>query len=493
MYIRTRLTLWFLLILALVLAAFGLALYQFTRTSLLAEVDRDVQQRAAAIAAVARPAPDQLTLRIPPLDIFQAPDTYMQIVDASGRVLARSGNLDHRTLPVLPGRLHEARLAGVPLVIGAKPVRVGTRVLGYAVVARTPRTIYQAVGRLRSILYEGVPVALLLAAVAVWLLTRRALQPLEHLSGTAAAIAAARDHTRRVHAVGPSDEIRRLARTINGMLQALEDAYRKVQEVNDLQRQFLADVSHELRTPLTIMLSSLDLVSKVGAADRDFQARTLADMRVEVERMARMVTHLLILARSDAGAAVAREPLLVVDLVADACRQARPAGCATVLECRDLDLLEGAVVQGNADYLKQLFLILLDNAFKYTSPGGHVEVRAALHADTLTVTVSDTGIGIASTDLPHIFDRFYRADNARVQAGMGLGLAIAQRIAEHHGGTIAVESALGRGSRFTVTLPLLNVGSVRDATPPESAPRSLPAEAVRARRSPPWRQHSASR
>src|SRR5919202_38115 len=190
MYIRTRLTLWFLLILALVLAAFGLALYQFTRTSLLAEVDRDVQQRAAAIAAVARPAPDQLTLRIPPLDIFQAPDTYMQIVDASGRVLARSGNLGQRTLPVL-------------------------------------------VGRLRSILYEGVPVALLLAAVAVWLLTRRALRPLEHLSGTAAAIAAAQDHTRRVHAVGPSDEIRRLARTINGMLQALEDAYRKVQEVND--------------------------------------------------------------------------------------------------------------------------------------------------------------------------------------------------------------------------------------------------------------------
>src|SRR5919201_5714396 len=254
MYIRTRLTLWFLLILALVLAAFGLALYQFTRTSLLAEVDRDVQQRAAAIAAVARPAPDQLTLRTPPLDIFQAPDTYMQIVDASGRVLARSGNLGHRTLPVLPGRLHEARLAGVPLVIGAKPVRVGTHVLGYAVVARTPRTIYQAVGRLRSILFDGVPVALLLAAGAAWLLTRRALRPLERLSGTAAAIAAAQDHTQRVCLEGPSDEIRRLAQTINGMLHALEEAYqqqqeayRQVQEVNDLQRQFLADISHELR------------------------------------------------------------------------------------------------------------------------------------------------------------------------------------------------------------------------------------------------------
>src|SRR5207253_2977625 len=142
---------------------------------------------------------------------------------------------------------------------------------------------------------------------------------------TAAEIAATQDHAQRLCLAGPSDEIRRLADAINGMLQALEDAYRQVREVNELQRQFLADISHELRTPLTIMLSSLDLVSKVGATDPAFQASALADMRVEAERMARMVTQLLMLARSDAGAAVAYVPLLLADVVVMACRQARPA------------------------------------------------------------------------------------------------------------------------------------------------------------------------
>ena len=496
MYIRTRLTLWFLLILALVLAAFGYAIYEITRESLLAEVNRDVQQRASELAAVTRPAPGRLRLHIPPLDVFKAPDTYVQIVSSSGHVLARSANLGQRTLPVRPGRIGETRLAGVPLVVCAKPVRVGSHVLGYAVVARTPRTIYQAVGRLRSILFDGVPVALLLAAGAAWLLTRRALRPLERLSGTAAAIAAAQDHTQRVCLEGPSDEIRRLAQTINGMLHALEEAYqqqqeayRQVQEVNDLQRQFLADISHELRTPLTIMLSSLDLVAKVGATDPEFQAHALADMRVEAERMARMVTQLLILARSDAGATVAHMPLLVVDLLTDACRQARPAGCAATLVCRGLDLLNGAVVRGNPDYLKQLFLILLDNAFKYTPSDGRVEVTATLQPETVAVTVADTGIGIAATDVPRIFERFYRAENARTQAGMGLGLAIARRIAQQHDGTIAVESAPGQGSRFTVTLPLMNGAAAPDEGP-AGPPEPMPTAPARPWRLPRWRPRS---
>jgi signal transduction histidine kinase len=480
MYVRTRLTLWFVLILALMLAAFGYTIYELTRESLLAEVKRDVQQRATELAAVARPAPGQFVLHIPPLDVFKAPDTYVQLVNSSGRVLARSANLGRRSLPVPPGGLREARLSGVPLVVCAFPVRLGSHVLGYAVVARTPRTIYQAVGRLRSILYDGVPVALLLAAGAAWLLTRRALRPLERLSGSATAIAAAQDHTRRVRLEGPSDEIRRLAQTINGMLQALQGAYQQeqaalqqVQEVNDLQRQFLADISHELRTPLTIMLSSLDLVARVGASDAEFQARALADMRVEAERMARLVTQLLILARADAGATVTPVPLLVADVVAEACRQARPVGCATALDGRGLGLLNGAVVHGNPDDLKQLWLILLDNAFKYTPADGRVEVTATLQPETVAVTVADNGIGIAAHDLPRVFERFYRAENARAKAGMGLGLAIARRIADQHGGTIAVQSAPGQGSRFTVTLPLLNGAGAPDGEDEGPRPGSV--------------------
>ena len=128
-------------------------------------------------------------------------------------------------------------------------------------------------------------------------------------------------------------------------------------------------------------------------------------------------------------------------------------GSGTTLVCEGVDTLNGAVVRSNPDYLKQLFLILLDNAFKYTPVGGTVTVRAMVHQETVAVSVSDTGIGIAAADLPHIFERFYRAANARAQGGMGLGLAIAQRVAEQHGGKIEVHSEVGRGSTFTVSLP----------------------------------------
>jgi signal transduction histidine kinase len=177
-------------------------------------------------------------------------------------------------------------------------------------------------------------------------------------------------------------------------------------------------------------------------------------MRVEVDRMARMVRQLLIMARSDADAAVAYRPVLVADVVADAVRQQAANGGALTLTCRGLDRIDQAVVQGDPDYLKQLFLILLENAVKYTPAGGSVEVSGTLDAGTVVVRVADTGIGIAAADLPRVFDRFYRAKNARFQEGMGLGLAIARHIAEQHGGRLEVASELGRGSRFTVTLPL---------------------------------------
>jgi len=294
----------------------------------------------------------------------------------------------------------------------------------------------------------------------VWLLVRRATRPLEHLAATASEIAEASDHSLRLQPEGPPDEINRLVHTINGMLYSLEEAYRQVQAVNALQRHFLADISHELRTPLTIMLSSLDLLKKEGGTDPAFQASALENIQLEAECMARMVTQLLILARTDASATMTREPLLVVDIVDDFCRKARPSDSKTNLEYRELGLVEDAVVLGNADYLKQLFLILLENAFKYTPEGGKVEVIGTLNEDMVAITVADTGIGIAESDLSRVFDRFYHAENARFRSGMGLGLSIAQSIAEQHGGTITLESTVGQGSRFTVILPLLNRGDM---------------------------------
>ena len=175
------------------------------------------------------------------------------------------------------------------------------KVSAYVLVGQTPHQIYLALGQLRTFLYPATAIALLLAAATVWLLVWWSMRPLERLDAAAAEISSTRDHTRRVEPGRPSDEIGHLSRSINTMLSALEDAYRQVQNVSELQRHFLADVSHELRRPLTIMLSSLDILTRVGDEDPSFQAQTLSDMRIEIDRMARMVTQLLILARTDSA------------------------------------------------------------------------------------------------------------------------------------------------------------------------------------------------
>jgi two-component system OmpR family sensor kinase len=460
--IRVRLAISFVLVTAAVLWAFSAIVLQQTRGNLLGEIERDVRQRGDAFAAIAAPPPGETALHLPTLDVFTAPDTFLQVFDPNGNALASSGNLGSRVIPFHPdkiaaGAVEEVRLNGVVLFVYGAPLRVGSDVQGYIMVARAPRTIYLALNRLRGILYRGAAVALLFAGVAGLIIVHLTMRPLGQLARSATTIAATHDHTRRLKLKPIPDEIKQLQRTINGMLQSLEDAYRQVTTINATQRRFLADVSHELRTPLTIMLSSLDLLARDDALSPAFRAKTLADMRVEADRMARMVTHLLILARSDADAAVAYQPVLIEDIVADACRQPPSInGSAAALRCQGLEALGGAVVQGNPDYLKQLFLILLDNAFKYTPPDGTVEVQGAVDGRAVAVTVADTGIGIAPADVPHIFDRFYRAGNAVVRGGTGLGLAIARRISEQHGGTITVESEPEHGSRFTVRLPLLN-------------------------------------
>jgi signal transduction histidine kinase len=458
--IRTRLALVLVVFLAAVLGTFSVVIYQTTRSSLLSEVRSDVRQRATSVALAAAPAPGRQAMRLPRMDVFHAPDTYIQVRAPDGHILASSGNLGNRALPLIESAIRshqvvEAHLGGVPLFVCARPVLAQGRVLGYVVVARTPRTIYQSLNRLRQLLYPGAAIAVLCAGIIVWLLVWGSLHPLARLDRTTAAIAATGDHTRRVPEPRLPDEIGRLSRTINGMLASLDEAHRQVQGLSELQRRFLADVSHELRRPLTIMLSSLDVMKKVGATDPDFEERTLADMRLEADRMARMVTQLLTLARTDANTTVTRSPVLLADVLEEACQQGLPPDREKPVLCTDLERLDGVVVRGNSDYLKQLFIILLDNAFKYTPQNGMVEVIAKPKGRQVEVTVADTGTGIAPHDLDHIFERFYRADTTRHLPGMGLGLAIARHIVEQHEGAIRVESAPGRGSRFTVSLPLL--------------------------------------
>ena len=460
MFIRTRLTLWFLFILTLLLAIFSITIYQLIDRQLLTWVNQDVRDQASTLREDIHLCPGTAKLCVPKINVFRTPDVYLQVRSQDGTVLASSSNLEQHTLPILSGpaiadQIKEMPVDKLSLVVYCQPIMINHQLQGYVISAHAPETIYYALGALKKILIPSVIEAFVLVGIIVWLLVWQAMRPLEFLAVTAAEIAATKDHSRRLFSRKHNDEIDRLVHTINGMLQALEEAYQEVQKVNDLQSHFLIDVSHELRTPLTVMLSSLDLIKKVGATDPEFHDSSLENMRVEAERMARMVTQLLILARSDANVTAAYEPVLVRDIVTDLCSQRHSTNNEAGLECYDLEQLEDALVWGNPDYLKQLFLILLDNAFKYTPNVGKVEMHGNVDRGTVTVKVIDTGIGIPPGDLSKIFDRFHRAENAHIRSGAGLGLAIARRITEQHKGNIEVKSELGNGSCFIVTLPCL--------------------------------------
>jgi signal transduction histidine kinase len=223
-----------------------------------------------------------------------------------------------------------------------------------------------------------------------------------------------------------------------------------LQEAYQAQRRFVADASHELRTPLTTIRGNLGLLQReppIAEADR---VAVLADLVAESERMSRLVGDLLTLARTDAGRPLRHEAVPAAPLLADIARQLAAGHPGRRIHYEGAD---GVAVLGDPDALMQVLLILLDNALKFTPPEGDIRVTTTATHGQVAIAVRDTGPGISPAALPHIFERFYQGDTARAGAGTGLGLAIAKAVVEALHGTISVESAVGHGSTFTVTLP----------------------------------------
>ncbi len=456
MPIRIRLTLWYTGVLAAILLLFGLAVYVLLSLTLNNQVNRRLHETAEGIIGGSRVLSsfwDQPRLEIPQLDAFSASTIYVQVWDVHKRLVARTDNLrslrtsldgealqrEEQTLrDVLIGQAH-LRVLTTPLYQESDGVLVG-----HLQVATSLRTLDNARRGLLVILISGGLIGIILSAVLGALLAERALRPIDDITQTALQITRADDLSRRIPQADPFDEVGRLAGAFNEMLERLERLFRA-------QQRFVADVSHELRTPLTTIRGNVDLLRRMGQAD----PACLDAIQAETERMTRLVGDLLLLARADAGQLpLAQEPVEVDLLMADLARQAQLLARERVKVSLTVD--GPAIVRGDADRLRQLLLNLVDNALKHTPPGGRIWLRQAQADGWVRLTVYDTGKGIAPEDLPHIFDRFYRADKARSRShgGAGLGLSIARWIAEAHGGRIEVQSELDVGSAFHVWLPL---------------------------------------
>jgi heavy metal sensor kinase len=466
--IRIRLTLWYLLVLAVVLTLFGGGVYFALRESLDDSLETSIRSRSDALMGVIQvetgvPSLPSSVVQTEPVrdddgdfDDDIEDEQFARTWDRSGNVISDAGGKNAEVparrsivMPVIGGTERWARLPGDDdsFQILVRPIVVDGEVIGALEVGQSHEDVDDTLGALLIILMIAMPITLVLAGIGGLLIAGRALAPVDTVTRLARQISA-EDLSGRLNLDLPDDELGRLARTFDEMIARLEGAFRR-------QRQFTGDASHELRTPLTALKGQVEVALARPRDPAEYQA-VLAGVNEEVDRLIQLVGSLLTLARADAGEiGLLREPISLGDAVEGVVEQLEPLATQ-----RGIQLIEepGPAVTVDADesLVLQLLLNLVDNAIKYTPDGGAVRVGWSADSGSAFVTVADSGIGIDAEDLPHVFERFYRVDKARSRAegGTGLGLAISRWIVEAHGGEIGVTSTPGQGSVFTVRLPL---------------------------------------
>ena len=302
---------------------------------------------------------------------------------------------------------------------------------------------------LQRLLFYTVAICFVLALIAGHFISRRILTPIRAITRTAGSIEVER-LGQRLTIPRARDELSELARTFNRMLERLQEGF--VQ-----QQRFVSDASHELRTPLTVILGYSDMLSRWGREDKDILEEGITAIRSEAENMQQLIEKLLFLARADQKRqAVHKEAVLLTEILADTMEKMQMVTSSHEVV---LDRNDEAVVSADPVLLRQLFRIFLENSRKYTPAGGHIRASSILAEDgkSVTVTLSDDGIGIAPEHQAHIFERFYRVDSSRTKetGGSGLGLSIARWIAEQHGIRIAVKSAEGQGTAISLVIPTI--------------------------------------
>jgi signal transduction histidine kinase len=472
--LRQRLIVWYSLLVVALFVALSVATYAI-QAHVLADSARASVDRERAIVRAAlqnnlttTPPYWPTTVNIPEIDAYTAPGITIGVVDDQAHVRYQSadvgsvvrlplGNAMRSVLMQGQSVLLQTTIEGQPTLVALDPVFAGThQVIGVTYVARSQADINTTLGNLRWLLFGATLVALAMALGGGYLLTRRALEPLAMIARTAAKITQGLESDgnvgsatlqTRVPAVPDSGELGALVTDVNHMLDALA-AY------DDRQRQFVADASHELRTPLTTIRGNLEFVRRTPTADPMEREQSLHDASAEADRMALLVNDLLALARAQAQRPpLAAQPVEIDALLVDTFQMARERARAQGIPVEQIMLsrLTPVVVVGDAAQLRQVLLILIDNALKYAP--GSLDLRLQRQGQNAMISVRDQGPGISATDLPHIFERFYRTDRARDREGSGLGLAIARTIVRQHGGELRVTSKLGRGSTFIVMLP----------------------------------------
>ena len=461
-----RLTVWYFAVLGVGLSLFGVGAWLAMRASLHHAVDHTLKDRVQGVKHF-------MDEQIAALSILEIRDEFrehsvlgpggdlFQVSDAEGNWLYRSVPLeDNRLSARSPNQLGSAQLyenivmQGTPIRILSERVEVNGK--PYTVqVAASMQEMGQALSRFRWLLLFSVPLLLCLATVGGYLMSRRALAPVDAVTDAARSISI-QNLSERLEVPDTGDELERLSHTVNDMLARLEEAVQRM-------TQFTADASHELRAPTALIRTTAEIALRKERPAEDYK-EALREVLTESERMSHLVDSLLMLARADSGAeSLALTPVNVTENAAEACAEGRKLAMGKGVVFKAEIPSDGILVQGDAQSLRRLFLILVDNAVKYTAPGGEVVVTLRKDGEFALGVVRDTGIGIAEDDLPHVFTRFWRADKARSRenGGAGLGMSIAKWIADVHAGQLDIQSEPGSGTSIFIRLPLIDAVAVQ--------------------------------
>lgn len=457
MSLRLRLTILYTSLLGGVLLLFGTLVYGLVSTVLLSQLDARLSQSANQLVE---------RLRINPVGMFDprsvagfqpTENLLFQVWDIEGNLqLARPPSyrvpLSERGWGLGEPYYSTEEVDGSRVRVLTVPLRTLRQPVGYLHVGLSLSLIDVTQRTLAAVLALLIVLAMVITAAVAWIGTRRVLAPLATMTEVATQITQSGDLSRRIPFSGPPDS------DVGRLILAFNDTMERLEQLFQSQRRFMADVSHELRTPLTVIKGEVGLMRRMGKADDE----SLESIEAEVDRLTRMVGDLLVLEQAEAGQLpLDLRPVDLDTVVLEVLQQMKLlAGNRVELRLEDIDQVE---VIGDRDRLKQVLLNLVGNAIQYTPNNGRVTLSLGKTEEKAVFTVSDTGPGISPQDLPHIFERFYRAERSRKRqrgTGFGLGLSIAYWIVRSHGGDIEVHSVEGQGTTFEATLPLAGPGEI---------------------------------
>lgn len=454
--IRWRLTGWYAALLAAALVILGVALYFGLREQLYANFDDQLHSQAnLLLTTVQVKNGDQLAFAPNQNRDPENGEHFVRLLNTSGQSVSDTSTALNNGVPVDPVLVRAAlqgetlfssrQVDGQTLRIVTLPVRNGDTVVGVLQLGAFRGDVDDALNTLLVTLAIMAPAVLLLAGIGGYLLAGRALAPVAAITRLAGGIGADDLHA-RLNLPLPDDELGQLARTFDSMLARIEDAFSR-------QRRFTGDAAHEMRTPLSLMRGWIDLALARPRSPAQYR-EVLRDLDDELARLTDLVATLLALARADSDRImIERAPFDLANTIGLVLEQYAPTTAEQGVS------LKGETapcpIEADEDRLVQVLVNLLDNALAHTPAGGTIVVGCRRDESECRLWVADTGTGIAPEHLPHVFDRFYRADSgrARAQGGAGLGLSITRAIIEAHGGTIALTSEPDQGTRVDIGLP----------------------------------------